>query len=562
MALNFLRYGPWLVLTLFLVPLVAGGIGTLLPAFGYLPALGGVNFSLDPWRALAAYPGVWDAVFRSLATGLAAAFLSFALVMGGLTFFHDSRWMGRLRAVLAPILAVPHAALAVGLVFVLSPSGWLVRMASPGFTGWDRPPDVALAPDPHGVSLVLALVIKEIPYLLLVSLAALERLPTARSVDIGRSLGYSGPVSWLKLVMPQLAGRIRLPVYAVIAFSVSTVDMAIILTATPTPTLGVLILRWMREADLSFQFVAAAGAVLQVGVVLAAVLIWRIGEVVSRFLLKAWLQRGGRNLFPGAIILAAVPTGIVSLLGGLGLVGLLIWSFAGRWRFPDAVPGRWSLENWVDRFDMIADPLAATLSLATASTVAAAILAIVGLEAETRFGRGQRTMALILLPLILPEVAFLFGFQVFLVGLHADGSWGGVIWAHLLFVLPYTYLTLAGPYRGLDPRYARAAACLGASPARVFWSVRLPLLLRPLLIAMAVGFAVSVGSYLPTVFAGAGRVTTLTTEAVTLSSGGDRRLIGVVGVLQAGLPFLAFALAWAIPRLVRWRRFGVGLGHD
>ena len=561
MALNFLRYGPWLILAFFLVPLAAGGIGTLLPAFGFLPPLGATELSLDPWRALTAYPGVGDAVLRSLGTGLAAAFLSFGLVMGGLAFFHDSRWMGRLRAVLAPILAVPHAALAVGLVFVLSPSGWLARMVSPDLTGWDRPPDVAMAPDPYGVSLVLALVIKEIPYLLLVSLAALERLPTARSIDIGRSLGYSGPVSWLKLVMPQLAGRIRLPVYAVIAFSVSTVDMAIILTATPTPTLGVLILRWMREADLSFQFIAAAGAVLQVAVVLAAVLIWRVGELVSRSFLKIWLQRGGRNLFPGASVLAAVPTGVASLLGGLGLVGLLIWSFAGRWRFPDAVPGQWSLDNWGERFTMIAAPLGATLSLALASTLAAAILSIIGLEAEIRFGRGRRIMALILLPLILPEVAFLFGFQIFLVGLRMDGSWGGVVWAHLLFVLPYTYLTLAGPYRGLDPRYARAAACLGASPARVFWSVRLPLLLRPLLIAMAVGFAVSVGAYLPTVFAGAGRVTTLTTEAVTLASGGDQRLIGVVGVLQAGLPFLAFALAWAIPHLAKWRRFGVGRGH-
>ena len=561
MALNLLRYGPWLILCLFLIPLAAGGVGTLLPAFGFLPPLGAKEVSLDPWRAFVAYPGVWDAVLRSLTTGLAAAFLSYALVMGGLAFFHDSRWMGRLRAVLAPILAVPHAALAVGLVFVLSPSGWLVRMVSPGLSGWDRPPDVAMAPDPYGVSLVLALVIKEIPYLLLVNLAALERLPTARSVDIGRSLGYSRPVSWLKLVMPQLAGRIRLPVYAVIAFSVSTVDMAIILTATPTPTLGVLILRWMREADLSFQFVAAAGAVLQVGVVLAAVLIWRVGEVAARAFLKIWLHRGGRRLFPGAGFLAVVPTGLISVMGGLGLVGLLVWSFAGRWRFPDAVPGRWSLDNWGDRFGMIADPLWSTLSLAAVSTIAAAILAIIGLEAEIRYGRGRRIMALILLPLILPEVAFLFGFQVFLVGLRVDGSWVGVVWAHLLFVLPYTYLTLAGPYRGLDPRFARAAACLGASPARIFWSVRLPLLLRPLLIAMAVGFAVSVGSYLPTVFAGAGRIATLTTEAVTLSSGGDRRLIGVVGVLQAGLPFLAFALAWAIPILVKWQRFGVRRMH-
>jgi putative thiamine transport system permease protein len=44
-----------------------------------------------------------------------------------------------------------------------------------------------------------------------------------------------------------------------------------------------------------------------------------------------------------------------------------------------------------------------------------------------------------------------------------------------------------------------------------------------LLAALAVGFAVSVAQYLPTLFVGAGRFNTVTTEAVTLASGGQRR---------------------------------------
>ena len=53
--------------------------------------------------------------------------------------------------------------------------------------------------------------------------------------------------------------------------------------------------------------------------------------------------------------------------------------------------------------------------------------------------------------------------------------------------------------------------------------MKLPMLLRPMATAAAIGFAVSVAQYLPTLFIGAGRVATLTTEAVTLSSGADRR---------------------------------------
>ena len=89
----------------------------------------------------------------------------------------------------------------------------------------------------------------------------------------------------------------------------------------------------------------------------------------------------------------------------------------------------------------------------------------------------------------------------------------------------------------------------------MFWRIKLPILLKPVLVACAVAFAVSVGQYLPTLFAGAGRVATLTTEAVTLSAGADRRVIGVWAMLQAVFPLLVFFAASAIPRwLYRHRK--------
>ena len=66
----------------------------------------------------------------------------------------------------------------------------------------------------------------------------------------------------------------------------------------------------------------------------------------------------------------------------------------------------------------------------------------------------------------------------------------------------------------------------------------------------------SVGQYLPTLFAGAGRVATLTTEAVTLSSGADRRVIGTWAALQALFPLLAYLLATVVPRMLHARRRG------
>ncbi|MCB1706962.1 MAG: hypothetical protein KDI17_19030, partial [Halioglobus sp.] len=51
----------------------------------------------------------------------------------------------------------------------------------------------------------------------------------------------------------------------------------------------------------------------------------------------------------------------------------------------------------------------------------------------------------------------------------------------------------------------------------------------------------------PTVLIGAGRWPTLTTEAVALASGGDRRVIGVYAFLQMFLPFAGFAIAALVP---------------
>jgi putative thiamine transport system permease protein len=238
----------------------------------------------------------------------------------------------------------------------------------------------------------------------------------------------------------------------------------------------------------------------------------------------------------------------------LASAALLIWSFAQQWRYPAALPTVWTLANWQRQGSAALQPMLHTLVIGAGATALAALLVIACLENEAQRGsvttRGWRASSLWLLymPLLVPQVAFLFGVQVLLVRARLDATLVAVVWAHLVFVLPYFFLSLADPWRAFDLRYARSAAGLGASRWRVFWRIKLPILLKPTLIACAVAFAVSVGQYLPTLFAGSGRVATLTTEAVTLASGEDRRVTAVWAILQALLPFVAFAGATLLPR--------------
>ncbi|MFQ3787987.1 ABC transporter permease [Halomonas sp. A29] len=566
-----LRLAPVAIVTLLVGPILAGLVMAALPAFGYLPALGGETLSLAPWRELFAQPGLSRSVGISLASGLVTTAVSLAVVLLFLAGTSGSRLDHWIRRLVAPLLSIPHAAAAFGLAFLIAPSGLLARLASPELTGWERPPDALIVQDPWGLSLMAGLIIKEIPFLLLMSLAALHQLDVERRVTMARSLGYRPTIAWLKVVAPSLYPLIRLPVFAVIAFASSVVDVAMILGPTLPPTLAVSILTWLNDPDLSRRFMASAGALLQLGVTLTALLLWWGLECLVRRLGRRWVEGGQRRGGERALHVAGKTLILLAAtIAMVGIVGLAINSLAGFWRFPDSLPVTFTLQHWQRALPSLAGPVAATLLIAMLATLLALGLALAALENEQRNGRhsaqgrlgileDRRAAALTLLylPLIVPQIAFLFGLVVVLEAIGTRPTLWLVIFGHLLFVLPYVFLSLSEAYRRFDPRWSKVALTLGATPNGTFWRVRLPMLLAPLLTAMAVGLAVSIGQYLPTLLLGAGRVSTVTTEAVALAGGGNRRLIGVWALVQASLPLVGFIIAVGVPRLLWSNRRGM-----
>jgi putative thiamine transport system permease protein len=550
---GLLAYLPALTLALFLAPVATGLVGTWLPAFGYFPTLGGDSLTLKSWFVLFAQPGLGESLRLTVLSGFLATLIAFLLTILLLAACHGGRLILALRGLMAPLIAVPHAAVALGLAFLIAPSGWLVRLVSPWATGWQLPPDVATVQDPNALALTFGLVVKELPFLLLMTLAALEQVRAEERLAVARSLGYGPVTAWLKAVLPAVYRQIRLPVYAVLAYALSVVDMALILAPLTPPPLAVQVLRWFNDPDLSMRFVAAAGASLQLLIVAGGIVLWRLGEIVVERLGRAWIaggRRGGNGRITRLLTICLVQ-GIVALAAA-GLLGLALWSVTRRWRYPDVLPSAFSLETWARQAPEVAAIAGTTLATGLAAAAIALVLVLGCLENEQRRGLSLTNRALWLLytPLLVPQVAFLFGTQVLAIQVGIDATWLALVWSHLLFVLPYVFLTLGDSYRALDERYARTALCLGARPNRVFWQVKLPMLLRPVLFALAVGFAVSVTQYLPTLFAGGGRFVTLTTEAVGLAAGGDRRVIGVYAFLQALLPLLGFAAALALPQLL------------
>ncbi|MDH3660833.1 MAG: ABC transporter permease, partial [Alphaproteobacteria bacterium] len=382
---GWLRFIPGVTLFLFLGPIIAGLIGTLLPAFGYLPSLGGEHFTLEPWQSLFAAPGLGKAVALTLLTGVGSTAIAFVLTVLVFASGHGTIAFNRAKRAMTPLLAVPHLAMAVGLAFLLSPSGWIARLISPWPSGWQTPPDIALVQGPFGIALTLGLVIKEMPFLLLMTFAALGQIRADDQIRMARSLGYGPVMAWLKVVLPLVYPQIRLPIYAVLAFSLSVVDMAVVLGPTTPPTLAPLILRWFNDPELTMRFQAAAGAVLQLLIVLGAIGCWRLAELALGRLLRPWLTSGARG-GDGRIARISGWSGLALVFGlaGGSLLSLALWSFAGRWRFPSALPESLSAKTWMAQAKHLADPTWTTLIVGVAATAIALILVIGCLEHESR----------------------------------------------------------------------------------------------------------------------------------------------------------------------------------
>lgn len=558
-SISMLRVSTLLLTLLLFIPIAIGLIGTILPAFNYLPALSQTELGWAPWLDLFHAPELWGSIKLTLISGLLATFISFILAFSTVAILYESRWMISVRHTLAPILAIPHAAIAIGLVFLLSPSGWLVRLISPWLTGYERPPTWVSVQDPYALSLVVALVVKETPFLLFVILSSLPQLKPNALLQVGASMGYPALTTWRKVILPALYPLVRFPLLIVLAFSLTVVDLTLVIGPNTPSTFAVTLFHWFTDVDLSKRFTASAGAVLLMLIIIGAAAVW---EVLYRAFIyfdrRNW-SNGKRFIFSYPIFKTGAYLYIASMVMAIfSLIVLPVWAFTHRWRFPDILPSSWSTKKIQQLAPLLFDLACASFLIAVISTLVSIMISLVILEQKRSLSGSTKWFdRLIYLPMLLPQVGFLFGIQVFFIWSNINGSVLSVLALHTLYVLPYVYLTLSGPYLSFNQQYYTQALCLTHSPYRSYFSVKLAMLKPILWSAFALGVAVSFAQYLPTLTAGEGRISTLTTEAVALAASGDRKKVGSMAMLQALFPLLIFMLAQWLP--YSWTRYRLSL---
>ncbi len=358
------------------------------------------------------------------------------------------------------------------------------------------------------------------------------------------------------MLWPQLSPRLFWPLLAVLAYSLTVVDAALIAGPGSPATLSVRAWQWLQDSDdMSNAIGAAAGWLLTALVGFSATLVWLRGPVTL-----AWHKRFDRHLSgqrAAEPALGAWNTGRTAWLGFLlvyasVLLALAVGSVSGVWPFPSLLPHNLSWEAWRSVMGS-SKSIGVTVTLAMASSALSLMWAVAWLEiAPPKWDATLRR--LLYLPLLLPGVLWVVGIhRLALVG-GLTGSWLGVLLAHVLAVLPYTLIALSPAYLGFDARYRYMSATLGKSRWAYLSQIKWPLLRQSLWSTAAVGFAVSVAQFLPTLYIGEGRIVTVTTEAVTLSSGGQRSLVAAFAWLQWLLPALVFGAAAFLGQPRRWAK--------
>ena len=215
------------------------------------------------------------------------------------------------------------------------------------------------------------------------------------------------------------------------------------------------------------------------------------------------------------------PPAVLLLLGVAGAAVFVVPLVGLAWRTP------WRDLPALLRTDVVVDALRLSLVTSVAAALASTVLGVplAWLLARADFPGRDLLRAVVTLPMVLPPVvggaALLFAFgRRGLVGeplYEATGfllpfSIWGVIAANTFVAMPFLVVTVEGALEGVDQRYERAAATLGARPLTVFRRVTLPMIRPSLRAGIVLAWARALGEFGATVtFAGnlQGRTQTL-----------------------------------------------------
>ncbi len=324
----------------------------------------------------------------------------------------------------------------------------------------------------------------------------------ARPEEAARMLGASRVRTFREVTLPALRPAIAAAGAVVFLFTFTSFGVILILGGPGTATLETEIYRQTAQF-LNLPLAAALTVVQLVAIVLLLLLTsWVEGRQRVTLSLRAAAETLRRPRTAGARLFVGANLVLMSVLLGIP-IGVLVWrSFD--------TPGGLGLDFYRALGEVHAgstlfvEPVHAIANSLRFALVATVIAILVGGCAAFALAssRLRALDTLVALPLGVSAVTVGFGFLIALDHAPLDfrGSWLLVPIAQALVAIPFVVRVMTPVLRAIDPRLRDAAATLGASPARVWREVDLPIVARAALVAAGFAFAISLGEFGATVF--------------------------------------------------------------
>ncbi len=542
--------------TLVIIPIIFGFIGFFLPSFGYFPILGKSEFNLNYFHLSFNIAGISKSIILSLFTGLVSTLLALFFSQVILLYLFKTRAYNYIKIIISPLIALPHITMAIGLIFLFSPSGLFFRLISPWLTGFDRPPNIFIMPDEYGFFLILGLILKEIPFFILVSLSALQEFSAKKIFDLGKSLQNSNFSSWCILIFPLIYKKIRFVIFIVIAFTASVVDMSLILAPSTPSTLAIRILQTYQSSDADSLFIASNLALIQLFIIIILLLFWMVLEkIVSYKLSFIFFMKilSFKTFFIKKIVI--LTSVILFFLSILGIISSLIWGLSANWYFPNFFPKSLTLDVFTNFYNENKSIIFISIFISFIVSLISSLLTIIWVELiEILKIKKIYFEWIIFIPLFIPQISFLIGLQSFIIIFDFDSYLLPLIIIQLFYVIPYSFIILAPSLREIKKEIIIVATSLGKNRLQRLLSIKIPIVMSSLLTSFAIGMLVSFSLYTPVYFFGGGRITTLTVEALNLALSGSRQDLGVATFFQIIIPILILiTVAYLSKKICKWR---------
>jgi thiamine transport system permease protein len=326
-----------------------------------------------------------------------------------------------------------------------------------------------------------------------------------RLEEAARTLGASRRRAFLEVTLPRLRPAIAASASIVFLFCFTSFGVVLLLGGLHTRTLEVEI--YDQTTRLLQLDVAAVLALLQLAGITAALVLYSRAQQrrASAGGLRARAEVARRPSTPGERTFVVATLTLMAVLLGAPLAVLVYRSFT--------TAGASGLSAWralgTNRTDstLYVSPLTAivnSLQFAAAATfLAVTIGGMASWAIARRAGAAMRWFdAALMLPLGTSAATVGFGFLISLDRLPGDlrdSAWLVPI-AQALVAIPLVIRTITPVLHSIDDDLRAAASVLGASPARVWREVDLPLVFRAVMVAAGFAFAISLGEFGATVF--------------------------------------------------------------